>query len=382
MAKRVAICAVAQTPFESNMWYKRFQDMAFDVVAPILNETGVTFDEEKGISTVVTCSDDVYDARTISDNAMTDAVGAHFRCEEKVAMDGINAIGYGLACILSGHTELVLIVGHCKESQPESRNMCANLAFDPFYYRPLGLDFLNVAALQARAYMERAGITDEHLAQVVVRSRRNAAKNPLANAKEPLSHEEVIKSPMLCDPIRKLHAYPVSDGAIAMLLACEERAKEFTDNPVWISGFANCMDSYFLGDKDLVENVSLKRAAGRAYSMAGVKEPSNEFDLVEVNDCFAYQLPMWAEGLGICEESKGGAWIRDQGMEKNNLNLSGGMLAGNPVMIGGLARAAEAILQLRGEADGRQVQGAKKALAHGTTGAAGQFHSVLILEKA
>lgn len=380
MAKRVAVCAVAQTPFESNTWHKRFQEMAFDVVEPILKQTGVTFDEEKGINTVVTCSDDVYDARTISDNAMTDAVGAHFRCEEKIAMDGINAIGYGLACILSGHTELVLVVGHCKESQPESRNMCANLAFDPFYLRPLGLDFLNVAALQARAYMEKSGVTDEHLAQVVVHSRKNAAMNPLANAKDPVSPEEVMNSPMLCDPIRELHAYPVSDGAIAFLLACEERAAEFTDKPVWVSGFANCMDSYFPGDKDLAENFSLKRAAERAYRMAGVPEPANAFDLVEVNDCYAYQMPMWAEGLGLCEKGKGGAWIQGGGMEKQALNLSGGMLAGNPVMIGGLARAAETVLHLRGEADGRQVEGAKRALAHGTTGAAGQFHSVLILE--
>ena len=382
MAKRVAICAVAQTPFVSNLWYKRFQEMAFDVVEPILKQTGVDFNEETGIDTVVTCSDDVFDARTISDNAMTDSVGAHFRCEEKIAMDGINAIPYGLACIRSGHTDLVLIVGHCKESQAESRNMCTNLAFDPFYYRPLGLDFFNVAALQARAYMSRSGVTDAHLARVVLNSRRNAARNPLANAREPVTLEQVLNSPMLCDPIRELHAYPVSDGAIAMLLASEERAAEFTDRPVWITGFGNCMDSYFLGDKDLAGNFSLQRAAERAYRMAGVKDPRKDFDLIEVNDCFAYQLPMWLEGLGICEEGKGGAWLDQGGLESRPVNTSGGMLAGNPVMIGGLARAAEAVLQLRGEAGARQVQGARRALAHGTTGAAGQFHSVLILEKA
>ena len=380
MAKRVAICAVAQTPFVSNLWHKRFQEMAFDVVEPIIEQTGVTFDKETGIRTVVTCSDDVFDARTISDNAMTDAVGAHFRCEEKVPMDGLNSIGYGLACILSGHTDLVLVVGHCKESQSESRTMCTNLAFDPFYCRPLGLDYLNVAALQARAYMKASGLTDAHLARVVVRAREKAAKNPLANAREPVTAEEVMASPMLSDPIRALHAYPVSDGAVAMLLACEERAAEFTDRPVWISGFANCMDSYFLGDKDLAECASLKKAAARAYKMAGVTEPAGAFDAIEVNDCYAYQLPMWIEGLGLSGDVKGGDWIDGGGMEEGSLNPSGGMLAGNPVMLGGLARAAEAVLQLRGEAGDRQVAGAGRALAHGTTGAAGQHHSVLILD--
>jgi acetyl-CoA C-acetyltransferase len=381
MAKRVAICAVAQTPFEPNTWHKRFQEMAFDVVEPILKSTGVTFDEKTGIDTMVTCSDDVFDARTISDNAMTDAVGAHFRCEEKIAQDGVNAIAYGMACILSGHTDLVLVVGHCKESQSESRNMCTNLAYDPFYCRPVGLDFLNVSALQARAYLARSGVTERHLAEVVVHARRNAARNPLANARKPVSTDEVLNSPMLCDPIRQLHAYPVSDGAIAMLLASDKRAAEFTDKPVWVAGFGNCMDSYFPGDRDLADNFALKRAAERAYKMAKVKSPAKAFDVIEVNDCYAYQLPMWIEGLGICPDGKAGAWIEGSGLDKHNVNTSGGMLAGNPVMIGGLARAAEAVLQLRGEAGDRQVEGARKALAHGTTGGAGQHHSVLILEK-
>jgi acetyl-CoA C-acetyltransferase len=141
------------------------------------------------------------------------------------------------------------------------------------------------------------------------------------------------------------------------------------------------MDSYFLGDKDLAANFSLKNAAKRAYAKAGVKDPKNEFDVIEVNAPYAYQLPMWLEGLGICEPGAGGKFIDDGGLDRLNINPSGGMLSGNPIMIGGLARAAEAIMQLRGDAGDRQVKGAKKALAHGTTGPAGQFHSVLILEK-
>lgn len=381
MSRRVAICAVAQTRFESNMWHKRVQEIVFDVFEPIIQQTGVTFDEEKGIRNIITCSDDVFDARTISNNAVTDAVGAHYRGEEKIAMDGINAIGYGLASILSGHDEIVLIIGHCKESQSESRNMCANLAFDPFYYRPLGLDFLNVAALQARAYMNKSDITDKHLARVVVNARKNAAKNPLANLREQVTLEQVMNSPMLCDPIRQIHAYPVSDGAVGMLLVNEERYKEFTDKPVWITGFANSMDSYFLGDKDLTENFSLKQAAKRAYKMAGIKKPDSEFDVVEIDAAYAYQVPMWSEMLGLCKNGCAGRWIDEDGLEKKNVNVSGGTLAGNPIMISGLSRAAEAVLQLRQEAGEHQVPGARKALAHGTTGSAGQHQSVLILEK-
>ncbi len=381
MSRRVAVCATAQIKNEPDIWYKRFQGMLLDCFESILSQTGVTFDMEKGIRNVVTCSDDVFDARTISDNGMTDVVGAHFRGEEKTAQNGINALGYAMAAILSGHDDLVLVMGHCKESQPESRQMCTNLAFDPFYCRPLGLDYLNASAFQARAYMEKAGITEEQLAKVVVRSRRMGAKNPYARENDLVSEEAVMQSPLMSDPIRELHTYPLTDWAVGMLLCCEERAHEFTDNPVWISGFGSCMDSYFLGDRDLSDNFALKQAAARAYQMAGIKDPKTAFDVVELNDAYAYQLPMWAEGIGLVDAGSGGRWIDDGGLEADHVNTSGGMLNGNPIMLGGLARALEGVHQLQGSAGDRQVEGAKKALAHGTTGAAGQHHGVLILEK-
>lgn len=381
MGRRVAICAMAQIKNEPDIWYKRFQGMLLDCLEPILEETGVTFDMEKGIRNIVTCSDDVYDARTISDNGMTDVVGAHYRGEEKVSQDGINAIAYAMACIKSGHDDVVLIMCHNKESQPESREMCTNLAFDPFYNRTLGLDFLNVNAMQAREYMEKSGINDDHLAEIVVRSREKASKNPYARENKMVTKDDVKNSRMLADPIRELHYYPTTDWACGLLLCCEERVKEFTDKPVWISGFGNNMDRYYPGDRDLTSNRCIKKAAERAYNMAGIKDVSKEIDLFELCDGYAYQLPMVAEGIGLAEEGKAVKWIEDGGPDKSNVNLSGGMLNGNPIMLGGLARAADAFLQLRGEAGERQVDGAKKALAHGTTGPALQHQAVLILEK-
>jgi acetyl-CoA C-acetyltransferase len=214
-----------------------------------------------------------------------------------------------------------------------------------------------------------------------MRSRDNAAKNPFARENEPVSEKDVFASPMLADPIRKIHQYPVTDWAVGMLLCCEERAHEFSDNPVWLTGFGSCMDSYFLGDKDLTANFALVNAAKRAYKMAGITDPKKAFDVMELNDAYAYQLALWAEGIGLADSGGGGKWIDSGGMDKHHVNVSGGMLNGNPIMLGGLARALEGILQLRGEAGDRQVDGAKRALAHGTTGAAGQHHAVLILEK-
>ena len=321
-----------------------------------------------------------FDARTISDNGVTDVVGAQFRGEEKMAQESINGLGYAMACILSGHDDVILYMGHCKESQGESRGMITNLAFDPFYCRPLGLDFMNVNALQAREYMQKSGLTDGHLAKVVVRSRKNARKNPFARDTKDVSENDVMQSPFLADPIRELHYYPVTDWAYGMLLCCEERVKEFTDRPVWITGYGSCMDSYFPGDRDLTSNFSLKNATARACEKAGIKNIRKNIGLFELCDHAAYQLPMWAEGVGIAAEAKGGAWIDSGGMDEFNVNLSGGQLNGNPLLLGGAARAIDCFYQLRGEAGGRQVKGVQRALAHGTYGAAGQHQGVVIME--
>jgi len=381
MARKVGICAVAQTTYERDKWSQRFQGMALEVLEPLLAQTGLKFGEPGGIDATISASDDLFDARTISDNAMTDVLGAHYGSEEKVAQDGAQAVYYGVAAILSGHSDVVLVLGHAKESQGKSRNMVTHLAFDPFYTRPVGLDYCSAAALQAQAYMARSYVTDRHLARVVHRARELGARNPQTRSLTRVTEEQVLESPMLADPIRELHAYPVSDGAVGLILASEERARQICASPAWITGVGNCFDSFFLGDRDLASNFALKLAAQRAYQRAGITDPRHAFDLVELSDQYAYQLPMWMEGLGLCDEHKGGKWLDDNGPEAQQVNPSGGMLAGNPLLLGGLVRVAEAALQLMGKAGSRQVPNAKKALAHGVTGPAGQFHSVVVLER-
>jgi len=379
VANRVAICAVAQTPFSANKWDVRAQGLVWEVVREVREQTGLGFGKD-AIQAAVTVSDDVFDARTISDGAITDVVGAHYGAEEKVAADGAQGVYYAAATVLSGHHDVVLLVGHCKESQSASRNMVTHLAFDPFYTRPVGLDYLCAAALQAQAYMARSDVTEDQLADVVVRARRNAAKNPVAQETRAVTREEVLASPMVADPIREAFMYPVSDGAVAMILASERRAQEITDKPVWITGLGNCYDSFFLGERDLAGNFTLERAAQRAYAMAGISMPGKTFDVVEIADQYAHQLPQYAEGLGLCDTNGGGPWLAADGPDKQNVNLSGGMLAGNPLMLGGLVRVAEAVIQLRGEAGEQQVSNARRAVAHGATGPAGQLQTVVVLE--
>jgi acetyl-CoA C-acetyltransferase len=150
-----------------------------------------------------------------------------------------------------------------------------------------------------------------------------------------------------------------------------------------VRGVGHSADEYHLGDRDLAEPNALIRAAKKAYHMADIQDPFKEIDVAEIYDAFTYQELLWCEGLGFCERGKGGRLI-ESGVTRMGgslpVNPSGGVLSAHPVLVAGLARIAEVTIQLRGEGNKRQVEGAKIGLAHGINGACGQAHCVWVLE--
>jgi acetyl-CoA C-acetyltransferase len=380
VADRVGICAVAQTRFSPDRSDASEGEMAYEAIKPVLEETGLSLSDT---DSAVSCSQDFWDGRTISNMNVQPFVGAHLGHEDKVAEDGINAVFCAMAQVLSGYHEIVLVVAHMKESQAE-RSLVENAAFDAVYMRELGLDFLSAAALQAKRYMYKYGITAEQCAKVVVKNRGNARRNPLAQEPMDITVEDVLDSKMLASPIRRLDTKPISDGACAMILASEKKAKQLVKKPVWIAGVSNCYDAHYLGDRDLADCEALRKAAKKAYKMAGIGNPLREIDVAEISEEYSYQELLWMEGLGFCDRGEGGKLI-DSGKTKVGgklpVNPSGGVLSGNPNGVAGMVRVAEAVLQLRGEAGDRQVKGAKVALAHGVTGICGQHQAVMILSR-
>jgi len=381
MTQRVGIVAVAQTKYEKSKRRQHLMDLVLEVTDRVIEETGISLVND--VDSVVSCSQDHWDGRTISSMPIPDFTGAHLKDESKVAGDGAYAVLYGMMHILSGHHDIVLVVSHCSESQTDGR-IIENCAIDHIYQRMLGLDFLSCAAMQANLYMHKYGISREQCARVVVKNKGNAYNNP--HAQEPLSLtiEDVLNSKMLAYPITMLDAKPVSDGACAVLLASEDRAKKLTDKPVWINGAGNCYDAHSPGDRDLCACESLISASKRAYRMAGIANPRKEVDLIEMSEMFSYQELLWMEGLGLCKQGEGGRLMESGATQIEGhipVNPSGGLLAGIPVTVAGMSRIAEASLQLRGEAGNRQISGAKIAVAHGTAGVCGQMHCVLVLEK-
>lgn len=385
MSERVGIVAVAQTKYSANRADVIEGELIYEAVGQVLRETGLKFTQDgTGIDATVTCSQDHWDGRTISNCNVMSYVGSHHSDEDKIAEDSLNAVYAAFARVLSGHQDVVLVAAHCKESQADKGGI-ENTALDPIFLRVLGLDFLSSAAMQAKRYMYKYGITPEQCARVVVKNRANATKNPLAQESAAITIADVLGSQVLASPIRQLDMKPTSDGACAMILATEKKAKKLCAKPIWIQGVSNCYETHYLGDRDLAECDALVKAAKKAYSMAGITDPAKQINVAEVSEEYSYQELLWMEGLGLCGRGEAGKIIDSGATQlggKLPVNPSGGMLSGNPTVVAGMTRIAEGVLQLRGEAGERQVPGAKTALAHGYTGVCGALQGVMILGKA
>jgi len=389
MRPKVAIVAAAQTKYRASRPELSIGELIWEVVEKILKETGLKFEhqvrgeEDIFIDKIISCSEDYWQGRTISDCSYHLEMGALGMDVTKVAGDGAFAVYHGAINILSGKHDVVLVIAWRKESETV-RSVIENAGLDPIYLRPLGLDFLITSAMQANRYMHKYHISQEQCAEVVVKNRRNAFKNPYAQEPLNLTVADVLNSKMLSHPIKQLDCKPVSDGACAIVLANEKKAKKLVSKPIWIAGLGCCYDAHYPGDRDLSECDSLQIAAQRAYKMAGIKNPFNEIDVVEISEEYSYQELLWMEGLTLCGRGEAGNLVQrgvTQREGKLPINPSGGVLSGNPSGVSGMIRVAEAYFQLSDQARERQIPGAKTALAHGCYGSNGQSHCVIILKR-
>ncbi len=375
--EKIAIVGVAQTTYERRKKDEIYYDLVYEVTSKALKDAGLALED---IDNVITVSNDFLDGRTISSMAVGEAAGAHDKNISTVEGDGTFGAFYGAMRVLGGYRS-TLVVAHSKGSEGDIR-FITNGMFDPIYQRPLGLEAVSAAALQANAYMDRYGVTEEDFAKVSVKNHGNARHNPFAQLPLDLTVDDVMKSRKISDPIKLLDCSPVSDGAAAIIIAEEKLAKKARTRPVWIRGVAHCAEAYFLGDRDLADPQALRAAAQRAFRMAGIERPLEQVDVVELYDAFSYMEPLWLEAMGFCEPGRGPALLETGVTSMGGdlpVNPSGGVLSAHAVLVAGLARIAEAVLQLRGEAGGRQVPGAKTAVAHGINGPCGQSHCVWVL---
>jgi acetyl-CoA C-acetyltransferase len=386
MVERIAIVSVAQTKFEANKKDLWQGDLAYEVIEKVLQQAGIDYQdlvtEGFGIDKILTSAEDHFVGRTCNSFWIHHYLGGYRMGHDNVSADSAFAVYPAVIDILSGHYDTVLVVSWNKESET-FRPAIENCFFDHIFLQPLGLDYLSASALQAQRYMSRYGISREQCAMAAVKNRTEAKRNVYAQEPLDITVDDVLHSEILASPISVLDSKPpISDGACALILTTESKARRITDKPVWVLGVGSCYDVHYLGDRDLSDCYSLATAAKRAYAMAGIHNALKKIDVAEISEEYSYQELLWSEGLGFCGKGEGGKFLEKIVSEKPHrlaINPSGGILAGNPIGVAGAVRVVEAVLQLRGEAGSRQIDGARTALAHGFTGACGQSNCVLIL---
>jgi acetyl-CoA acetyltransferase len=222
-----------------------------------------------------------------------------------------------------------------------------------------------------RDYMKQYGIRADTFARISVKARQHAARNPLAVFRDTVTLDEVMAAPKVFDPLTRLQCCPPTCGAAAAVLCSEDFARRHgLDTQVFIAAQAMTTDTpSTFDDRDMRKLVGFdmtKSAATQVYEAAGIGP--EDIDVVELHDCFTANELITYEALSLTPEGTAEKFI----VEGDNTyggrvvtNPSGGLLSkGHPLGATGLAQCAELTWQLRGQAEQRQVEGARLALQH------------------
>lgn len=216
-------------------------------------------------------------------------------------------------------------------------------------------------------HMRQYGTTLEQFAKVSVKNHKHSTKNPLSQYQVEVGLEDVLKARMVAYPNTLYMCCPTGDGAAAAIVVSESVMKKSGNKPVKVACSVLTSDPWTPRDLTLPDVSTLTRNAAKiAYDKAGVGP--EDLDLVELHDCFATAELLHYENLGLCKDGEAGRGV-DEGWfawgGKTPVNVSGGLLSkGHPLGATGVANIYEVTTHLRGQAGGRQVEGAKVGLAH------------------
>jgi len=323
-------------------------EMLVPIFAEVMGGLGLT---KTDIDFWCSGSSDYLAGRAFSFISAIDAIGAFPPIvESHVEADAAWALYEAWLKIRTGEAQTALVYGFGKSSAGDLRRTLTR-QLDPYTVAPLWPDSVSIAALQARLGIE-GGLWDERaMADVAVRSRRDAETNPFAQLSGSKDADELLAQPYLADPLRVHDCAPITDGAAVVILASAERARELAERPAWITGIEHRVDSAELGGRDLTVSPSTS-AAARAVGVDGV-------DVAEQLAPFTHQELLLRTAIGLGEDVR--------------VNPSGGALAGNPMFAAGLVRIGEAARQVMSGAAGR-------ALAHATSGPLLQQNLICVLE--
>ncbi|KAA1248734.1 lipid-transfer protein [Mycobacterium simiae] len=324
-------------------------EMLMPCFAQLYEELGIT---KADIGFWCSGSSDYLAGRAFSFLTAVDSIGAVPPINEShVEMDAAWALYEAYIKILTGEVDTALVYGFGKSSAGTLRRVLSRQT-DPYTVAPLWPDSVSMAGLQARMGLD-AGKWDEfQMARVAFDSFANARR--VDSVQPPVNIEELLGRPFFADPLRRHDIAPITDGAAAIVLAADDRARQLRENPAWITGIEHRIESPSLGVRDLTDSPS-----ARAAAKAATGGKTHDLDVAEICAPFTHQFLILTAAMRIPGKTKA--------------NPSGGALAANPMFAAGLERIGSAAQHIW---DGT----ARRVLAHATSGPALQQNLVAVME--
>jgi len=380
MGKKVFVIGVGMTKFEKpgsrEGW--DYPDMALEAGTKALADAGVAYDQIEQA-----CVGYVYGESTCGQRAVygLGLTGIPVYNVNNNCSTGSTALFMAKQFIEGGLADCVLALGFEKmekgslgmkftdRTMPMDKHMNVMVELNGFESGPPAAQIFGNAG---REHMERYGTTPEHFAKIAYKNHEHSTRNPYSQFQEEYTLEQILDAKMMHAPLTKLQCCPTSDGAGAAVLASEDfvKAHGLEAQAIEIAGMAMTTDfASTFDDKSAIKLVGseMTRAAAQSvYEQSGLGP--EDVDVIELHDCFSANELVTYEALGLCGEGKAGVLV-DEGATTYGgqwvVNPSGGLISkGHPLGATGLAQCSELTWQLRGQADARQVDGAKVALQH------------------
>ncbi|WP_411680294.1 thiolase C-terminal domain-containing protein [Clostridium thailandense] len=378
--REVGIVGVGHTKF-GKMSGGTFTDMICMAAAEALDDAGVkTLPRKHGIDQVfvATMGAGILNKQSGVASALVDTLNLRPAMAETIEngpASGASAVKLGYMAIASGMCDAVLVVGGEMMrvvSGWEGTDFVATMLHPEAEY-DYGITLPTLAGMFTRLCMDKYGITEKDLAMVSVKNHENAVHNPVAHLHTvpdlySITEDEDagIINPYVASPLRLYSVCPVSDGAAAVLLCAMDKADRFAKKPVKIAGIGQATDTHAVAEREVpTDLLAVRLAAQKAYEMAGLRP--EDMDVAELHDAFQILEIVESEEVGFFKRGEGHIAVRNGETKiggKIPINTSGGLKAkGHPLGATGVSQVVEIVRQLRGEAKGRQVKGAKAGLA-------------------
>lgn len=386
----VLVAGTGMTAFNRRKDGSGFRDWAGDAFQKALASADVDRDDIDAL--VVASESDFFSLQLNPSSVLADDCGLSDVANHRVEGGGASgqlAVHAGVSLVLSGLARHVAVVGFEPSASfldPQTVTALYGFSFDAWTDGMTGVSATALYALSAKAFMQRTGASSSDFAAVAVQNRKNACRNPDAHLPLDTSEQDVLDSPLVSDPYRRLDCSPLSDGAAAIILCAERDAPASRRAAARIAGIGAANDRVRLGDRpDPGVFTAKRRAAEKAYRMADVSRPQSQFEIAEVYDAYSGAQLQAIEALGLSnaflDEHRAGGFGPSGRLP---VNLSGGLLGlGAPVGATGIAQVIACSRQIEGSYhDGLQLARPPGLAVADTHGGVGTTCAVTVLKGA